>query len=95
MYAVFLTFGPNRSAAPSHMAGHNAWINEGFRDGVFLMTGSLIPGRGGMVLADGLSRAALETRVADDPFVREGVVTAEIHEIQPSRLDDRLAFLAG
>lgn len=95
MYAVFLAFGPNRSAAPAHMAGHNAWISDGFRDGVFLMTGSLVPGKGGMVLANGLSRAELERRVSEDPFVQEGVVTAEIHEIQPSRLDDRLAFLAG
>ncbi len=93
MYAVFLAFGPNRSAAPAHMAAHNDWIRKGFEDGVFLMTGSLVPGKGGMVLAHQISRTDLEARIAGDPFVREKIVSAEIHEIQPSRLDERLAFL--
>ena len=42
-----------------------------------------------------MSRAALEAFVAEDPFVAEGVVVAEIHEIAPARTDDRLAFLAA
>ncbi|MBD8893022.1 YciI family protein [Roseibium litorale] len=95
MFAVFLTFGPNRSEAPTHMSGHNDWIRKGFEDGVFLVTGSLVPGKGGMVLAHNLTREELEARVSQDPFVVEKVVIAEIHEIQPSRVDDRLSFLAA
>ncbi|MEJ8473496.1 YciI family protein [Roseibium algae] len=95
MFAVFLTFGPNRSKAPDHMDGHNGWIRQGFEDGVFLMAGSLVPGKGGMVLAHNASRDDLEARVALDPFVQEQVVTAEIHEIQPSRVDERLSFLTA
>jgi uncharacterized protein YciI len=75
------------------MEGHNAWINQGFYDGVFLLTGSLQQSVGGAVLAHNTSGADLETRLQQDPLVAEDVVTADILEIAPGRIDDRLAFL--
>lgn len=93
MFVVTLRFSANKAQAPHFMEAHNAWITQGFEDGVFLLTGSVLPGIGGAVLAHNLSRSELETRVKADPFVKEGVVTADILEIAPGRTDDRLAFL--
>ena len=93
MFVVTLRFSTNKSQAPQFMEAHNAWIKQGFEDGIFLLTGSVLPGIGGVVLAHNLSRAELEARVKTDPFVKEGVVTADILEIAPGRTDDRLAFL--
>lgn len=93
MFTVFLRFAENRARAPELMEAHNAWIRQGFEDGVFLLVGSLQPKAGGAVIAHDTDRAALEARVAADPFVAEGVVSAEIHEIAPARADARLAFL--
>jgi hypothetical protein len=56
---------------------------------------SFQPGVGGAILAHGTSRAELETRVAADPFVAAHVVTAEILEVTPSRVDERLALLGA
>ncbi|WP_430398734.1 YciI family protein [Ferrovibrio sp.] len=100
MFVVTLKFAGNKAAAPHLMEGHNAWIRKGFEDGVFLLTGSLQSaagnaGLGGAVLAHGISRTEIEARVAADPFVAEQVVSAEILEIAPGRLDERLAFLKG
>lgn len=95
MFIVTLAFGPNRGEAKNHMDGHNAWLQRGFADGVFVLSGSLAPQRGGLVLATGLSREALEQRVAEDPFVAAHVVEAEIAEVAPGRTDPRLAFLAA
>jgi len=94
MFLVVLRFA-EKAKAPRFMDGHNAWIEGGFRDGVFLLTGGLQPGVGGAVLAHGLSRSELERRLRDDPFVAEGVVAAEILEIAPGRVDERLGFLKG
>jgi hypothetical protein len=47
----------------------------------------------GVVLAHNISRAELETRVPEDHFVVENVVSADILEVTPGRTDDRLAFL--
>ena len=93
MFVVTLKFAENRAAAASHMQAHNDWIKRGFDDGVFLTVGSLQPGLGGAVVAHAVDRAALEARIAEDPFVAEGVVSAEIMEITPARTDARLAFL--
>lgn len=93
MFAIFLKFAESRAKAPEFMDAHKAWIKQGFDDGVFLMVGSLQPNMGGAVLAHGVSRDDIETRVNDDPFVIEGIVTAEILEISPARADQRLDFL--
>lgn len=93
MFFVTLRFSANKSQASRFLEGHNAWLRRGFDDGVFLLAGSLVPGAGGAVMAHRLSRPALEARVNEDPFVAEDVVRAEILEIAPGRIDDRLAFL--
>jgi len=75
------------------MDGHNAWIKRGFDDGVFLVIGSLQPNQGGAIVAHNTSLEDLQSRVNDDPFVAENVVTAEILEITPAKADERLNFL--
>jgi uncharacterized protein YciI len=92
MFVVTLKFA-NKAKAPQFMEGHNAWIKQGFEDGVFLLVGGLQPNAGGAVIAHNTARADLEVRVQEDPFVAEGVVSADIQEIAPGRVDDRLAFL--
>ena len=95
MFVVLLKFSDNRHKAGEFMAGHKAWIDRGFDDGVFLLAGSLHPKQGGFILAQGLGRVALEARVEADPFVAENVVAAEILEVSPARTDGRLDFLTA
>lgn len=92
MFIVTLRFA-DKAKAPEFMDGHKAWIKRGFDEGVFLLVGSLQPNAGGVVLAHNIPRSELEARVHEDPFVEEGVVTAEINEITPGSTDERLAFL--
>lgn len=95
MFVVLLRFSDNRKNAGQYMEGHNAWIKKGFEDGVFLLAGSLQPQQGGSVIVYNISLPELTTRVNQDPFVAEKVVSAEILEITPARTDERLQFLAG
>lgn len=95
MFVVLLKFSENKGKAGQFMEGHKEWIQRGFDDGVFLVTGSLQPNAGGGILAHNATLAELESRVNDDPFVAESVVKAEIIEISPSRTDERLDFLLG
>jgi uncharacterized protein YciI len=93
MHIVFLKFTPNKGLAGEYREGHKAWLQRGFAAGVFLLAGSLEPRLGGMILAHRCSREELEVRVKDDPFVANGVVEMEIHEVDPGRADERLQFL--
>jgi len=93
MFIVFLKFSDNKGQAGQFMDGHNAWIERGFDDGVFLLVGSLQPNLGGGIVAHATSRENLQARVNEDPFVAHDVVTAEIVELTPARADERLGFL--
>lgn len=95
MFVVLLRFSDNKGRAGQFMEGHKEWIRRGFADGVFLVAGSLQRNLGGGIVAHNTSLPDLRSRVNDDPFVAEGVVSAEIIELTPSRTDERLAFLVG
>ena len=95
MFIIFLKFSDNRALAGEFMDGHNTWLKRGFDDGAFLLAGSLQPGLGGAVVANGMIREEIERRVDEDPFVVENVVSAEIHEITPGMAEERLQFLLG
>ena len=93
MFVILLKFSRNKGQASQFMEGHKEWIKRGFDDGVFLLVGNLQPNLGGGIVAHNTSLPALQSRVNDDPFVAENVVSAEILEIAPSRTDQRLEFL--
>jgi uncharacterized protein YciI len=95
MFIVLLKFAANKGRAAEFMEGHKAWIERGFDDGVFVLTGSLRPGLGGAVVAHNTSLPDLQRRVNDDPFVAEGVVGAEVLDVATSRADERLASVLG
>jgi uncharacterized protein YciI len=95
MFVVLLRFSGDKSRASQFMAGHNEWLERGFADGVFVLSGSLQPSLGGAIVAHGTSRLQLQDRVNADPFVAQGVVSADILEIAPAKFDERLAFLAA
>jgi len=93
MFIVLLKFSGNKGQASQFMESHNEWIRRGFDDGVFLLVGSLQPNLGGGIVAHNTSLSDIQSRVNDDPFVAENVVSAEILEITPSQADKRLKFL--
>ena len=93
MYIVLLRFAHNKSKAGEFMSAHNAWIKRGFDEGIFLMVGSLQPRLGGALVAHDTTRAELEARILEDPFVVHDVVKPEVLELTPSKADARLGFL--
>jgi uncharacterized protein YciI len=95
MFIVTLKFSDNKSNAGRFMEGHKEWIKRGFDDGVFLLVGSLQPNLGGGIVVHNTSLPDLKIRVSNDPFVAENIVSAEILEITPARVDERLEFLLG
>jgi uncharacterized protein YciI len=95
VFIVLLKFSDNKSQASQFMEGHNEWIRRGFDDGVFLLVGRLQPNSGGGIVAHNTTLSDLQSRVNNDPFVAENVVSAEILEITPAKADERLNFLLG
>jgi len=95
MFIILLKFSENKSKAGEFMDGHNEWIKQGFEDGVFILVGSLQPNLGGSLIAHNTSLSELQKRVNNDPFVTKNIVSSEILEIDPRKVDERLNFLLG
>lgn len=95
MFIVLLKFSNNKSQAGQFMDGHKEWIERGIEDGVFVLVGSLQPNLGGGIVAHNTTLSDLQDRVNGDPFVAENIVSAEILEITPAKVDERLKFLLG
>lgn len=93
MHVVLLKLTGNKALAAEWMEAHKAWLQQGFDDGVFLASGNLQGQPGGGILAHGVDVETLQHRLAQDPFVVHGVVTAEVMGIGLSRTDPRLNFL--
>lgn len=93
MFIIFLKFSENKKMASSFMADHNQWLKKGFDDEIFILAGSIKPNLGGSIIATNTSLSELENRVNEDPFVAHKVVTAEILEIEPKKVDERLKFI--
>ena len=93
MFVVLLKFSTNKANASQFMDGHNSWLKDGFAKGVFLLAGSIQPKLGGAIFAHNATLEQIQAIVKEDPFVSEGVVTAEIIEITPSKTAPQMEFL--
>lgn len=53
---------------------HHAFLDKGYREGVFLFSGPHVPPRGGFLVARAESLDALNSYLADEPFVKANVM---------------------
>lgn len=93
MYIVLLRLADG-ARVPAHLARHQEWLQQGFDDEVFFLTGGIREVGGGAILAAGLTLDDLTARLAKDPFVAHGVVAPpEVIELEVTMSDPRLTFL--
>ena len=62
---------------------HRAHLETGFRSGMLLASGPMVPRTGGMILARAKDRAELEAFFARDPFALAGISKYRIVEFEP------------
>jgi uncharacterized protein YciI len=82
LFLLRLTYTAPLDEVDAHMRAHMAWLNRGYRDGVFVVSGRQIPRTGGIILARGEDRAAVEALAARDSFVANGVATVDVIEFR-------------
>ncbi|MFE9096577.1 YciI family protein [Streptomyces sp. NPDC007264] len=80
MFILELTYIAPAERVDEALADHVAWLDRQYEAGVFLASGRKVPRDGGVIVAVGESRAAVETLMATDPCVVEGVAEYRIIE---------------
>ncbi|MFE4977124.1 YciI family protein [Kitasatospora sp. NPDC056651] len=80
MFVLELTYTADLERVEAVLPQHMAWLERHYADGTFLASGRKVPRDGGVILAAGGDRAAVEALVAEDPFVRAGLTEYRVTE---------------
>jgi uncharacterized protein YciI len=94
-FIVSLTYTAPLDKIDALLDAHVAWLRAQHAAGHLLGWGRKVPRVGGVILARGESREAIEALASQDPFVAGGVATIEVIEWAHGFLDDSIAGLAG
>ena len=70
MFVIELLYKAPLAQIDANMKAHVAFLNKYYAAGNFLVSGRKIPRDGGIIIAVGSNRDAIEALVREDPFVR-------------------------
>ena len=85
MFVLLLTYTQPVEAVDALMRDHMRWLNDGYRDGRFVVSGRRVPRTGGVIIARGDDLEEMEAIAAADPFVTGGVATVEVIQFRASQ----------
>ncbi|MGW7499459.1 YciI family protein [Streptomyces luteogriseus] len=80
MFVLELTYTAPLAAVDAVLEEHVVWLDEQYRQGVFLASGRKNPRDGGVIIAVAGDRARIEEIIAEDPFVTAGVCAYRVTE---------------
>ena len=86
MFVIELIYQADLAQIDAHMKAHMAFLRQHYAAGTFLMSGRKVPRDGGIILATGSDRAAIEAIIATDPFVSHGLAEVRVIEFRASQL---------
>ncbi|HEY1150990.1 MAG TPA: YciI family protein [Pseudoduganella sp.] len=91
MFIITLTYLKPPEEIDKLLAAHREYLREQYDNGMFLMSGRLVPRTGGIILATADSRADIEAVIELDPFKEAGAASYTITEFVPTMTADILS----
>jgi uncharacterized protein YciI len=95
LFVVELLYKVPLEQIDANMKPHVAFLNKYYAAGNFLVSGRKIPRDGGIIIAAGKDRSAIEAIMREDPFCARGMADVRIVEFRASQhadgIDKRLA----
>jgi len=88
MFVIELIYKVDLARIDAHMTAHVRFLKKYYGSGHFLVSGRKIPRDGGIILAVGKSREEVETLMAEDPFIRNGLADFRVIEFRASQKAD-------
>lgn len=79
----------------AQISAHRTFLETQYAAGNFLLSGRLEPRTGGVIMAQAISRAAIEAITQQDPFYISGVAQYTVIEFVPTMSADSLSFLVA
>jgi uncharacterized protein YciI len=69
----------------ARMKDHMVFLNACYRERLFIVSGRKVPRTGGIIVAQGSSKEALEALMRNDPFVAHGLAEFDVIEFNASQ----------
>jgi len=89
MFVIELTYKAELVEIDAAMRPHMAFLKQHYAAGTFVVSGRKVPRDGGIILAVGDSREAIEAIMREDPFFSRGLAEFRVIEFRASqRADD-------
>jgi uncharacterized protein YciI len=88
MFVIELLYKVPLADIDKHMTAHVRFLKKYYASGHFLVSGRKIPRDGGIILAVGKSRDAIEAIAREDPFCARGLADFRIVEFRASQKAD-------
>ena len=85
MFVIELIYKADLGEIDAHMKAHMTFVNAQYAAGHFVVSGRKIPRDGGIIIAVGESREAIEAIVRQDPFCSLGLADFRITEFRASQ----------
>jgi uncharacterized protein YciI len=85
VFIIELTYKVELSRIDAHMREHMRFVNAHYASGRFVVSGRKVPRDGGIIVAAGSDRAAIETIARQDPFVTHGLADVRVIEFRASQ----------
>ena len=84
MFIISLTYLKPAEEIDALLAKHREYLREQYDNGMFLMSGRMVPRTGGVIIATADSKADIEAVIELDPFNEAGVASYTITEFVPT-----------
>ncbi|MFH5229770.1 YciI family protein [Antrihabitans spumae] len=77
LFAVEYTYSDATAAGrDEHRPSHREWLGRQVEDGFVVSSGPYVDGSGALILVSAADRAAVDARLADDPFATADLIDA-------------------
>ncbi len=94
MFVIILTYTKPLEIVDRHLEAHVEFLKKNYENKVFIASGRQVPRTGGVILARGESKEALQRIIQNDPFYKSGVAEYQIIEFVPSMTTPEFSGLA-
>lgn len=90
LFVIDIEYTVEMDAVAPHLDAHMEFVAKGFDAGVFLASGPKVPRTGGVIVAQGATRQAIEALMSEDPFSKAGIINLNVTEFVGRNLADVL-----
>jgi uncharacterized protein YciI len=86
MFVINLRYVAPLADLDAQMANHVKFLQKQYKENTFIASGRLVPRTGGIILARGKSKEAIEALMRTDPFVHQGLAEVTVTEFLTSQM---------